>query len=310
MNVLQGLANTINGIMRGDASMQMTTILTGPPSGIRSQAFSVCTTLLLCVLMLALPPRASATAVASSTLSFSNLRLEPAMGSVTLSDPWTLFAFAEALNSPLGEMAQQFDLQTSPGTALADAVVTFAQGHGMASAPNAPPDLIVTGSASSNVNLPGCNLLVGAATGRGEFSNSFMLTGGSGSVSVLFGADIQSSLQAITDACGGRAESDANFSLEVFGVGTPLQFHDEILIGPSATMTRTVSPSLMGTLTLEFGTLYSMLIAVDAEVRAVNAPEPATLVLLLSGCLGLLLTAWMRHRRARVPGHARDVQGP
>jgi hypothetical protein len=52
-------------------------------------------------------------------------------------------------------LESQFALQFSPSTAAADAVVTYADSHGQASALHTPPDLLVTGMASSTVNIPG-----------------------------------------------------------------------------------------------------------------------------------------------------------
>ena len=287
--------------------MQTTRISVAPQSRMISRWLPVCVTLVLLVLSLVLPSGTYATAIATSTLSFSNLRISPAAGSFAFvdldgngaPDPWTLEAFADARNS-LGESATMNPMQPGPGTAKADAIVTFADGHGMASALASPPALNVTGSASSNINLPGCDVSWASSTGRGRLSNTFMLTGGTGAVAVQFGADLTGGLQVMTDACGVLAETEVFFSLEVDG--DPTLFPDPIpllSIGPSDSDTLSVSQSLSKTLTLQFDTPYFLLLEVDSESRGVNAvPEPSTLVLLLTG-LGLLLTASVRHRRVQ-----------
>jgi hypothetical protein len=249
-----------------------------------------CLTLLLLGLCLAFPPGAQATAIATSSIAFSNLSIVPASGSVILPDAWTLAAFAQAQNS-LGELEPRFALQFSPSTAAADAVVTYADSHGQASALHTPPDLLVTGMASSTVNIPGCNGTEAFSTGHGTLFKTFMITGGTGAVAVQLGADITANLHVLTDACGGLADTEVNFHLDIDG--EPQLFYNTLLaIGPSDEALLSASPSLTHALALQYDTPYFLLLEVDSESHGrSDVPEPSTLLLLLSGCLGLLLTA-------------------
>jgi len=52
-----------------------------------------------------------ATAIATSQISFSNLQIVPASGTVVFLDQWTAEAFAQAQNS-LGELVNQSDSST------------------------------------------------------------------------------------------------------------------------------------------------------------------------------------------------------
>ena len=105
---------------------------------------------LFCGFLLFLPQKVTATAIATSNLAFSNLKIVPDSGSVVLLDFWFLDAFAEAHNS-LGESDFDYDPDYDyDGTAEANAVVSFADGHGAVSGPAPfvfPPDLSVAGDA-------------------------------------------------------------------------------------------------------------------------------------------------------------------
>jgi YD repeat-containing protein len=131
-----------------------------------------------------------------------------------------------------------------------------------------------------------------------------MITGGTGAVAVQLGADITANLHVLTDACGGLADTEVNFHLDIDG--EPQLFYNTLLaIGPSDEALLSASPSLTHALALQYDTPYFLLLEVDSESHGrSDVPEPSTLLLLLSGCLGLLLTAWIRRRRARilVPG--------
>lgn len=265
------------------------------------------TTLVLCVLALALPPGVSATAVAQSELHFFNVQITPVAGTLEfLGPPWTAEAFAQAQNS-LGALDAQFDSSVG-GVALANATVTYANGHGDASA------ITLTGNANSQVNIPGCDVAAAFAVGRGAIFNAFRITGGTGAVAVDFSVDIAGDLLVQTDACGVLAQTETIFAWELFGldstgtpITTPILFrHDILTIGPNDMQTTSFATTLSTRLTLAFFDpaqpslfVYDTRLEADAESTGINAPEPATFVLLLSGCVGLLLTTWVRHRRAR-----------
>jgi YD repeat-containing protein len=260
-------------------------------------------TLLLLGLCLALPPGVQATALTTSSVSFSNLSIVPQSGSVTVLDTWTVQALTQGQNS-LGASDARFDQQVSPGTATAGAMVTYATSYGQASALHTTPDLTVTGLASSTVNIPGSNVTEAFATGRGTLVNTFMITGGTGAVTVQFGANMLVNLHVRTDASGLQADTEITFHLDVNG--DPQLFSTAALsIGRSDEAWLSVSPSLTSALTLAYNTPYFLVLEVDSESHGRNdvaVPEPsATLLLVLGGGLGLLLTTWVQHCRVQVP---------
>jgi hypothetical protein len=79
-----------------------------------------------------IPGSIHATAIADSQISFSNLQIIPASGTIVFLDGWTAEAFAQAQNG-LGELANQCDSSTG-GSASANAAVSFATSHASASA--------------------------------------------------------------------------------------------------------------------------------------------------------------------------------
>ena len=101
----------------------------------------------LCVAL----PAAHASVVTSNSLALSNIRITPSAGTLAI-DPWTAEAHTFASNS-LGESSGASD--TTAGTARtlasADAVVTWADGHGSGSADTRALKAL----GSSNINLPG-----------------------------------------------------------------------------------------------------------------------------------------------------------
>lgn len=247
--------------------------------GKRFRAFAV---LLVAGILLFTPRSVSATAIAFSEITFSNLEISPAAGAVQLLGPWRVQAFTQAQNSR-GELAPVFDPDLDgDGMVNADAMVTFAKGHGEASAPAVPPNLNVTGSANSSVNIPGTTVAQASSVGRATLFNSFTITGGTGDVQGDFSADISGLLNVFTDRFGVKAETETTFTLELDG--TPVLFrHDPLSVGPNSSRSLPFSESLFATRTLQFDTPYFLLAEVDSESSATNIPEPGTLVLLLTG---------------------------
>lgn len=228
---------------------------------------------------------AAALAIADSDLAFSNLDIDAGGRTVSLLEPWTLDAFAEARNS-LGELDQQSDITSSPGTAKVAAAVTHAEATGEVAALADPPAFDLGGTAASAVDLPGCGPASASAKGRGTAFSSFAIEG-SGSVTVQIAVDVSAVLEVLTDVCGVLAETETVFALEIDG--TPVLFLDRLLaIGRSDHETDRVSERLTATLTLEAGTPYFILLEADSESRAVvEVPAPSAVALLLAGLAAL-----------------------
>src|SRR6266849_5882248 len=111
---------------------------------------------------------AQATGLALSDISASNLSVTPAAGSIAFDSTFIAQAFAQAQNS-LGQLDSRFDGGVGM-TAMANASVTGANGHGMAGASQ--------WNAGSDVNLSGVSGQA-ASQGQGLWSTTFTITGGS-----------------------------------------------------------------------------------------------------------------------------------
>ena len=237
----------------------------------------------LTLLLLCLPfEMAFALAIASSTLSVSNLRIVPTTGSVAFSGPPDVTARANAFNS-LGES----DSNGASGTGIdvqADASVTFATAHAEASA--------AAGSASiaSAVNLGGQGNAAGVSFpgSLASVSGLFDLTGASGMVDVSFSIDVSGLLRGATDSLGSF-DTDADASLEIDG--TPVLFDFFSLSGgpgfPDTTLL--ILETLSATLSLDSALSHSYFLTAHGDPTGTNhqVPEPgaAALVLLALGLL-------------------------
>jgi len=234
--------------------------------------------LLFMSMFLSVPQSACATAIASSNIALFSFQITPKEGTLQLFGSWAGEAFAQASNS-LGQLASTFD-STVGNFALADTVgVSFAEGHGLASA----LVLGVTATASSNVNIPGTTTTTQASSvGLGTLFNSFIITGGIGSVDVAFSVHIAGAQHVVTDKFGLRARTTTIFDLELNG--TPILFHDSIDdIGPNFEITSGFDQTLSTTLNLQFFTPYFLLGQVDSESFGLNVPGPGTITLVLTG---------------------------
>lgn len=238
-------------------------------------------TVFIAACLLGAPLQTSAMAIANSTLDFKNLSITPVVGAISLDGPWFLETFAHADNS-LGQIDEHFTPGNSPGTVSASAAVIWASATGTASAPNDPPDFLVTGSAQSDVNLPGPGAAAAFSKGRGTLFNFFTL---SDSGNVQFDIDISYMLQAMTDAFGVFAQTETVFTLEVDG--TPILFWKDFLsIGSSNSATRAISMPLSGTVMLDAGSHFLLLEADSESAGAV--PEPPVGLLLITGLAALV----------------------
>ncbi len=103
-----------------------------------------------------MPQSVFGTAIAYSDITFSNLRIVPSSGTIQFFGPWLAEAFAQASNS-LGQRDQS---SVNP----AGATVTYASGLGVASAIDVTR---LTGSAASDVRIPGNSVAQASSVGPG-----------------------------------------------------------------------------------------------------------------------------------------------
>ena len=235
-------------------------------------------------------PHVWAAAQATSDLRFLSLQITPTAGAISFAGPWDVSAFAQGANS-LAEL--DVDFQSNPGGPIAaNAAVTYANAHGDANG------LSLTGNAESNVFIPGTIEAFAASAGRGTLSNSFMITGGVGDVSVTFSLGMSGVLQALTDAFGLQAETELIVNMQLDG--DPVLFYTDLLsIGPNSSAMRPVSQTLTEIRTLHFNTPYFLLAEADSESRGINAiPEPSNALIGSMLLCSVALTALSRPRRA------------
>jgi hypothetical protein len=237
------------------------------------------------VIVLAASHPAQATAIATSDITAFNLTLAPDSGAIAF-DVFIADAFAQAQNS-LGELDQQFDSQFG-APAAATALVTWATADALTGE--------VDWSANTDVSLPGTGPNAASSVGQAIWSNTFTVTGGTGSVDVEFSADLNGLLSLMTDAGGQLAETQTIFTLLLDG---EIALFDNRLrsIGASDSVNEPFAVTLSASRALVFDTPYSLILRVDSESRGINAvpvPEPATLTLF---CLGAGLAGARAARR-------------
>lgn len=251
----------------------------------------------------------SATAIAFSGLIFHDVTITPAAGSVLFTGPWILEAQGSANNS-LGQFDDDSDSTTGPGLVIATAAVTWANASSAAAdPPPTPPYLDIAAGTLADANIPGQIDASAIALGRGTVRRDdpflpsfFEITGGTAGdpVSVNFSVLIDYALDVQTDQYGILAEAEAIFGEELFGDDVRMvlvnSFDRLLRIGPDDHQSAgAINLLLSNTLDLHYGTFYSLLLEADAEVRVINAPEPATVWLMI-----LALPLLYRSRRVRI----------
>ncbi len=235
-------------------------------------------------------PHARATANASSQLNFSNLSITPGAGSLVILSNWQGQAFAQA-----GADAQF----NSGGVVTANATGDFSTAHGDAFSVS-PLSLNVSGTGNSSASVPGQIVASDTAAGRGSVSTTFMITGGSGPVSVLFSTDLVGSLSVFTDTYGESAEAETIFALEIDG--NPLLFDQHLFsIGPNDSNSQSITQTLSDTMQLQYNVTYQLWLEADGEVNVSNIPEPGVTAVALCG-LAVFAFCNGRGRKRRMVG--------
>jgi hypothetical protein len=230
---------------------------------------------LFVMLVLSVAPPMHATAIATGSIQVTNFSITAASGTVVFGGPWTAQAFAQTQNSLCG-CDSQFNSSVG-GTAQADAMVMFAQGHALADA------VSLNLSASASASIAGAGVMAANATGQPTiFNTRFSITGGSGPVDVTFSAMVDITQHLFTDAAGVSALSDASYALSLDGQN--VLFMDSFnQIGSSSSWSNSFSGSLSDTITLNFDQTYTLYNASDTDETSYNTPEPTTGFLTLLG---------------------------
>jgi hypothetical protein len=224
---------------------------------------------------LAFAPAVHATAIATGSVSVTNLTISPSSGTVSFGMPWTAQSFAQAQNSLCG-CDSQFNSSVG-GTAQADAMVMFAQGHALTDA------AALTLSASDAVNISGAGVMAANAVGQSTlFNTTFSITGGTGSVNVTFSAMLDMAQFLFTDPSGVFAMDQTSFQLSLDGQ-TVLFSNLANSIGSNSSLSDSFSGTLSDTMTLNFNQDYTLTGFAEDDPSGYDTPEPPAGSLLLVG---------------------------
>jgi hypothetical protein len=256
----------------------------------RRKAIGTC--VLLLGLLFAAAASARADTISLTSVSVINFQITPASGTVVLLAPQfgSPTSASGAVVNSLGE--ENGDSSVSPTFAQAFTTVTFANAGGVAELSS------MGASANTNVTLSGCSCSA-ETEGLAALRLSFMITGGTGAVDVTLSALTQTIQNLVTDQSSQFAVSETRIFLNVIGVQT-FSFDTRFRIGPGdeATVIE-MQRQISEVLTLQFNQQYDVLVSVGANSRAAQSevPEPATVVLLVSG-LGFM-TGFVKKQRLR-----------
>jgi hypothetical protein len=234
-------------------------------------------------LLLGAASTAYADNVAIATISFSNLQFTPATGTAQLTINGVNVR-ADATNT-FGE--HQNNISNTVPLAQTTAIVTFASATMSASTAN-------TASGSASVNVTG----TAASFGIGGFTGTLVLAGGEGNVNVTISGLLQAMGQVATDEFGQFAQAEELFNITVNGVSV---FSSEMLIsvnGPNQTgQFQLLASQLSRVISLPFGTHTIGVTLSPASFAISEVPEPASVLLLVSG-MGFMMGV-LKKRRTR-----------
>lgn len=234
-------------------------------------------------LLLGVSSTAYADALSITSFSVSNLQFTPATGSAQFTVTGAS-ARAQAMNS-FGQ-TQDIVSNTFP-LAQAAVAVNFASASATA---NATTNSV---SGANSASIGGCSCTASSFS-IATLTGTLVITGGQGSVNVNISGLSTLLRQVQTDGSGLLAESETIFDIFVNGVSV---FSVDALnpIGPNGSALVEVTNAISRTISLEFGVVNTIDVRLSTRSLAVNeVPEPATVVLLISG-LGLM--AGIKKRR-------------
>lgn len=256
---------------------------------------SLRTLLQIMLLGVVLGSASNAYADAFSSITFNNFSIVTAAGNPITFGSWqgtvrgadTL----EGVNTLQTASTSGGTVQVSATSPLLPGLgVSFARGFGQVDAAN------VTGSAFGQVFLSGCTCAA-QAEGRFGLSNTFIVTGGTGSVDVTITLSLSTLQRLANDEFDLSSAAQHMFDLSVDGMRV---FSVDSLVGnlnPNSFLEIGSSQFLSRTITLQFNTPHTITITASGAVSgAAEIPEPATLFLLGSG-LGLVSGAVKKRSR-------------
>jgi hypothetical protein len=241
-------------------------------------------------LLLGASSTAYADSVAITSFTFGGITFSPATGTAVFT-PTGVSTRAQAQNN-LGEFK---DITTSNSFPVSQtmALVTFASSAITANATN------LTANLNTSVSVGGCTCTA-AAFAQGVFTGTLVILGGVGDVDVTFSVTHSATGQEVTDALGIFGFTEVAYNLLVDGRSVLSQ--DQMLSeieGPNQMGGFGLGGGVSHVRTLQFGTTYAIefrLSSVAAANEVTELPEPATVVMLVSG-LGFLTGVLKRRRK-------------
>jgi len=218
---------------------------------------------------------------ASGSMDLDSLSLTPIAGTISWSSlGWSLGTVSTTLNSD-GAFDQNFDFETSPGSATASASVPYASAGASATATSLDTSSI-SGHAGGSVLIPaGLNEAASVSGGFGNFGSLETTFTLSQATSVSLSAVITAAQAMQTDAGGQVLEDEVTFNLNVDGTNT-LFYDNPLTLGPSAFFSTGANPTLSDSLNLGAGA-HDLYIEVDDEQQVLETPDHGQTFLLLLG---------------------------
>lgn len=237
-------------------------------------------------LLLGAASTAYADALSITSFTVSNLQFTAATGTAqfTLTGASARADASNSFGQSVSNLSNDFPL------AAATANVNFASANGTANATT------VSLSGSSSASIGGCSCSAGSASVL-TLTGTLVVVGTEGMVNVDISGLQTLLLHLETDEFGRYAESAINFDILVNGLPVfSVQIDQLVSIGPNGLADIQGSSQIARTISLQAGTENTILVrAVPSSLVINEVPEPATIVMLVSG-LGFM-TGLLRKRR-------------
>lgn len=236
--------------------------------------------ILLLGLLLSAPSVAYADAIIMSSVSFSNLQITPAAGTIMFAPPTAATATTQALNSSGGN---SIGFSNTLPIAQANASVVFASASAMANATDFSANANSMGAVTDNCATP--TFCSAVSFGVASLSGTFVILGGTGNVNVTISGLFTTLQSVMTDQFGLLAQSNVSYSIAVDDVLSFSNAFTVVAVGPNLSDQQSRMDQITAAVSLQFNVPHTISIVLQAQSLGINneIPEPATVVLLMSG---------------------------